>query len=112
MQRVPTTLSSTDIEQFELDGFVVVKGAFAREDADAMQDAWWRELCDLYGIRRDDRSTWRQPLRDLRSGKASPLQTAMNTARARGAIDDLLGADMWKWPKHWGRAIATFPQGG
>ncbi len=106
----PTTLSSTQIEQFERDGFVVVKNAFAREDADAMQDAWWRELSDLYGIRRDDRSTWRQPPRDLRAGKASPLQTKINTQRVGGVIDDLLGAGAWQWPKHWGRAIATFPQ--
>jgi hypothetical protein len=77
-----------------------------------MQDAWWRELFDLYGIRRDDSSTWHQPLRDLRGGKTSPMQTKMNTVRVRGVIDDLLGADMWQWPRHWGRAIVTFPQGG
>ncbi len=112
MQPIPTTLSSTNIDQFERDGFVVVKGAFARDDADAMQDAWWRELFDLYGIRRDDRSTWRQPSRDLRGGKSSPMQMKINTARVRSVIDDLLGEDRWKWPKHWGRAIATFPQGG
>lgn len=112
MQPVPTTLSSTDVEQFECDGFVVVKGAFARADADAMQDAWWRELFDLYGIRREDRSTWHQPLRDLRKGKTSSLQTKMNTERVHGVIDDLLGARTWQWPKHWGRAIVTFPQGG
>ena len=77
-----------------------------------MQDAWWQELFDLYGIRRDDRSTWQQPARDLRGGKASPMQTKIQTERVRGAIDDLLGAGTWQWPKHWGRAIATFPQGG
>jgi len=108
----PKELSSIEIEQFGRDGFVVVRNAFAREDADAMQDAWWRELFDLYGIRRDDRSTWRQQPRDLRGGKSSPMQTRINTARVGGVIDDLLGADTWQWPKHWGRAIATFPQGG
>lgn len=108
----PTTLKQTETEQFERDGFVFVKGAFAREDANAMQDAWWRELLELYGIRREDRSTWHQPLRDLRGGKASPMQTKINTPLLRGAIDDLLGADTWHWPKHWGRAIMTFPQGG
>lgn len=111
MQRVPTTLTQTEIEQFERDGFVVVKGAFAREDADAMQDAWWRELFALYGIKRDDRSTWHQPLRDLRGGKSSPMQTKINTDRLHGAIDDLLGAGSWRWPKHWGRAVVTFPHG-
>src|SRR5436190_22522548 len=107
MQSTPATLTHAESEQFDRDGFVVVKGAFAREDADAMQDSWWRELFDLYGIKRDDRATWHQPLRDLRGGKSSPLQARMNTVRVKGVIDDLLGASTWQWPKHWGRAIVT-----
>jgi hypothetical protein len=105
-------LIKSEIEQFHRNGFVVLKGAFAREDANAIEEAWWKELFDLYGIKRDDRSTWFQPARDLRGGKASPMQTKMHTDRVRGAMDDLLGEGVWKWPKHWGRAIATFPMGG
>jgi hypothetical protein len=111
MQRLPTTLSKDEIEQFERDGFVVVKGAFAREDAEAMQDAWWQELFHLHGIKRDDRSTWHQPLRDLRGAKSSPMQKKINTDRLGGVIDDLLGVGSWRWPKHWGRAVVTFPHG-
>jgi hypothetical protein len=110
VQTVPTTLKQSEIEQFARDGYVVVRSAFAREDADAMQDDWWRELLELYGIRRDDRSTWHQPLRDLRGAKVSPMQTKIQTPRVRGAISDLLGSDSWNWPKNWGRAIATFPK--
>ena len=105
-------LTKSEIDQFRRDGFVVLKGAFARTDANAMEDAWWQELFALYGIKRDDRSTWFQPARDLRGGKASPMQAKIQTDRVKGAIDDLLGEGEWKWPKHWGRAIATFPQGG
>ena len=112
MQRIPTTLSKTEIEQFQRDGFVVLMCGFARADANAMEEAWWKELSDLYGIKRDDRSTWFQPARDLRGGKASPMQTKIQTNRVRGAMDDLLGEGAWKWPKHWGRAIATFPKEG
>jgi hypothetical protein len=112
MHTDPKTLTETEVAQFRRDGFVVVKGAFARADADAMQDDWWRELFDLYGIQRDDRSTWHQPMRDLRRGKSSPQQTKIHTPRLHGVIDDLLGAGAWRWPKNWGRAIATFPQGG
>lgn len=106
------SLTQTELQQFDRDGFVVLREAFVRADADAMQDAWWRELFDLYGIKRDDRSTWHQPARDLRGGKTSPLQTRMHTARVRGAIDGLLGAERWQWPKQWGRAVVTFPHGG
>jgi hypothetical protein len=105
-------LSKSQIDQFHRDGFVVVPGAFAREDANAMEEAWWREMSELYGIERHDRSTWRQPPRDSRATKTGPLQNKIRTERLRGAIDDLLGEDLWQWPKHWGRAIATFPQGG
>ena len=105
-------LTKSEIYQFQRDGFVVLKGAFARADANAMEDAWWKELFDLYGIRRDDRSTWFQPARDLRKGKVDPIQTKIHTDRVKGAMDDLLGAGAWKWPKHWGRAVATFPKDG
>jgi len=105
-------LTKSEIDQFRRDGFVVLKGAFARADANAMEDAWWQELFALYGIKRDDRSTWFQPARDLRGAKTSPMQTKMHTERVKGAMDDLLGEGEWKWPKHWGRAIATFPMGG
>src|SRR5579862_3022301 len=112
MQSAPTTLTPAETDQFQSDGFVVVRNAFAREDADAMQDSWWQELEELYRIRRDDRSTWFQPVRDLRRGKNSPLQRKIHTPRVHGAIDDLLGPGLWQWPKHWGRAVVTFPQGG
>jgi hypothetical protein len=97
---------------FEVDGFLVVKGAFARDDALTMQSEWWSELADVYDIRRDDQSTWRQPARDLRRAKLSPVQATIATPRVRGVIDDLLGPDAWLTPKHWGRVITTFPVGG
>ena len=105
-------LTRSQIDQFRRDGFVVVPAAFARADANAMEEAWWKELSDLYGIKRDDRSTWFQPARDLRGGKSSPMQIKIQTERVRGVIDDLLGESTWQWPKQWGRAVATFPQGG
>lgn len=105
-------LTKSEIDEFQRDGFVVLKGAFSRTDAVAMEDAWWRELFETYGICRDDRSTWFQPARDLREGKVSPMQMKIQTGRVKGAIDDLMGEGAWSWPKTWGRAIATFPQGG
>jgi hypothetical protein len=95
---------------FDRDGFIVVRGAFARHDALALQDAWWAELAQVHGIAREDPSTWRGAL-DLKRAKISPSQRWVETERVRGVIDDLLGAGAWDWPKDWGRAIVTFPSG-
>jgi len=111
-QEAAMSLSPAEIERFEVDGFLVVKGAFARDDALTMQSEWWSELANVYDIRRDDQSTWRQPARDLRRAKLSPVQATIATPRVRGVIDDLLGPDAWLTPKHWGRVITTFPVGG
>ena len=39
-----TTLTSSGIERFERDGYVVVRQAFPRADALAMKRRWWREI--------------------------------------------------------------------
>jgi len=39
-----TTLSSSDIQRFENDGYVVVRQAFLRADGLAMERRWWSEL--------------------------------------------------------------------
>jgi hypothetical protein len=38
-----TALSSADVERFERDGYVVVRQAFSRADALAMERRWWAE---------------------------------------------------------------------
>ena len=105
-------LRPSDIERFERDGYVVVKQAFRRADALAMEARWWAELEAAHGIRRGDRSTWRQPAGDLKAAKRDPLQAAILSDRVRGVFDDLLGQDAWEPPRDWGRAIVTFPEPG
>src|SRR6185312_3485369 len=61
----PTTLTQSEIDRFERDGYVVVRQGFPRADALAMQDRWWAELETVHHIRRDDRSTWRPIPGDL-----------------------------------------------
>ncbi len=104
-------LSPADIQQFEDEGYLVVRGAFAREDALAMQADWWDELAETYGILRDDPATWRRILADLKRAKADPGQHAILTPRVRDVIDGLIGQN-WAAPKDWGRAIVTFPEPG
>jgi phytanoyl-CoA dioxygenase PhyH len=107
-----TTLTATDIERFERDGYVVVREAFSRDDGLAMEERWWRELEDTHGIRRDDRSSWHQIVGDLKAAKRDPVQTRILTERVRGVFDDLLGEAAWSPPRNWGRSLVTFPEPG
>jgi hypothetical protein len=97
-------LTSSDIQRFERDGYLVVRQAFSPADGLAMERQWWRELADAHGIRRDDRSTWRQIRGDLKAAKRDPIQARILTERVRGVLDDLLGEAAWAPPRDWGRA--------
>ncbi|HUO11972.1 MAG TPA: hypothetical protein VMU37_04370, partial [Caulobacteraceae bacterium] len=112
MSSQPSTLTPADVQRFGDDGYVVVRQAFSRDDALAMEDRWWSELEASYGIRRDDRATWRQIPGDLKRAKHDAIQSRILTARVQGVIDDLLGAGAWAPPRDWGRAIVTFPEPG
>ncbi len=106
------TTSPSDIQRFERDGYLVVRQAFSRADGLAMERQWWRELEDTHGIRRGDRSSWRQIRGDLKAAKHDPIQARILSERVRGVLDDLLGKDAWSPPGNWGRAIVTFPEPG
>jgi hypothetical protein len=106
------TLTSSDIQRFERDGFIVVRHAFSRADGLAMERRWWSELEDRHNIRPDDRSSWRQIPGDLKDAKHDPIQAKILTERVRGVLDDLLGKAAWSPPKDWGRPIVTFPEPG
>jgi hypothetical protein len=105
-------LTPAGLERFERDGYVMVRQAFARADALAMEGRWWSELEGAHGIRRDDRSSWRQIPGDLKAAKRDPGQARILTETVRGVLDDLLGEGTWSRPRDWGRAIATFPEPG
>jgi hypothetical protein len=107
-----STLTSSDIERFERDGYLIVKQAFSRADSLAMERQWWRELADAHGIRGDDRASWHQITGDLKAAKRDPLQVRILTDRVRGVFDDLLGRSAWTPPRNWGRTLVTFPEPG
>jgi hypothetical protein len=107
-----TTLTSADRQRFERDGYVVVRQAFSRADALAMEQRWWQELEDTRGIRPNDRSSWRQIVGDLKAAKRDRLQARILTERVRGVFDDLLGKGALSPPRDWGRSLVTFPEPG
>ena len=104
-----TTLTASDIQRFERDGYVVVWQAFSPADALAMERRWWSELEDAHDIRRDDRSSWRQIPGDLKAAKRDPAQASILTGRVRDVLDDLLGQAAWPPPGDWSRPWSPFP---
>ena len=107
-----STLTLPDVQRFERDGYVVVRRAFPRADALAMEQRWWSELEDTHGVRAGDRSSWRQIPGDLKAAKRDPVQAKVLSERVRGVFDDLLGQGAWSAPRDWGRTIVTFPAPG
>jgi hypothetical protein len=107
-----SVLTEPELQQFERDGYLHVKAAFAPADAAAMERQWWRELADEHGIDRDDRSTWHRISGDLKAAKHDPIQIKIFTDRVRGIFDDLLGPGSWSPPRDWGRPLVTFPEPG
>ena len=105
-------LSPADRHRFERDGYVVVRRAFPGSDARAMEARWWAELTETRGIRKEDRSSWRRVVGNLKAAKRDPGQAAILTETVRGAVDDLLGAGTWSPPRDWGVTLATFPEPG
>lgn len=102
-------LSPEEITQFNNTGVLSLKQAFPRDDANRLEDEWWAEFQDLYGIHRHDPSTWRQPGSELLGAKISPSQARIASNRLIGAIDDLMGPGAWSLPGDWGRVVTTFP---
>jgi hypothetical protein len=76
-----TTLTSSEIQRFERDGYLVVRQAFSRADGLAMERQWWQELEDTHGTRADDRTSWHQIVGDLKAAKRDRIQTRILTSR-------------------------------
>jgi hypothetical protein len=112
MESRPASVTPADLQHFERDGYLVVRQAFPRADALVMEGHWWSELADKHGIRRDDRSSWRQIAGNLKAAKRDPAQTAILSETVRSVFDDLLGTDSWLPPKDWGVTLVTFPGPG
>ncbi len=112
MQPQPATLAPADLQRFDRDGYVVVRQAFGRADALAMEERWWSELAGTHGVRRDDRSSWHQIPGNLKAAKRDPAQARILTRTVGGVLDDLLGTGSWSPPKDWGLTIVTFPGPG
>lgn len=97
--------------QFSELGFVRVREAFPRPDAEAMSDVIWEVLQHKFGILKTDPSTWDRPFRKaaLEEVGHSSLFWNIFGDRLLSVIDDLLGEGTWSLPSRLGDFLITFP---
>jgi hypothetical protein len=104
-------LTEQQQRDFQSRGFVKLAGAFGGDHAADQRALIWQELREDYGILEHDRSTWRQPTKQLRRSRDNPIHNAMVTVRVIDALDSLLGQGEWTrdGKANWGSLLITFP---
>ena len=106
-------LSLEQHQEFNERGFVRLRGAFSPAEAARMEDRLWNALGHKHGVCRDDRATWQIPLgAGLQRMRTERVFDAIGGPALVGALDDLVGAERWAPPKHWGQWLVTFPTDG
>jgi hypothetical protein len=87
-------LSQTQIGAFAADGFVAVRGAVPTDVVQACQHEIWSALGD-HGIRREDPSTWREPVVRIGCPETEAFAAAGTQPVLWEAFDQLIGAGRW-----------------
>ncbi|WP_051570890.1 hypothetical protein [Cryptosporangium arvum] len=87
-------MDARDIDQFERDGYVVVRGALTPETAAACRDAIWDALAG-HGVTRD-RATWTRPMVPVPCPEGGPFVEAGTSPALRAAYDALIGPGRWR----------------
>jgi hypothetical protein len=80
-----------EIGAFLADGFVAVRGAVPAGIAAQCRDQIWSGLA-AQGVRRDDPSTWTDPVRPIGCPEGGPFAAAGTAARLWPRYDQLIGA--------------------
>lgn len=84
-------LSSEQIEQFIVDGYVRIDHAFSKELAERARAILWRHL----DCSETDPKTWTQPIIRLTGYSDPPFVDAANSPALVSAFDQLIGPDRW-----------------
>src|SRR5213080_3864098 len=88
-------LSRAQVEQFIACGYLHLEEAFPRKQALAARDYLWERLAER-GIRKDDRSTWTEPMAHMKETFNDLVFHACMTEWLADAIEDLVGHGRWK----------------
>jgi hypothetical protein len=93
-----------ELEQFLVDGYVVLRGAFPRAVALECREFVWQEV-----LRWDHCTTYGQPMVQIQTGfGCAPFDRIMND-RLTAALDELVGRRRWKAHNSWGWWSLLFP---
>lgn len=82
-----------DVDGFVRDGYVVVRGAFDADTAEACRQMIWESLAG-HGVRRDDPATWR-PSVEIPCPSGAPFAEAATSPALAAAYDELIGPGRW-----------------
>jgi hypothetical protein len=94
--------SSEGLQSFKEKGYVHLHEAFPIASALKMQDFMWAELYRMPGIDRPDGTTWRCDVPSkLNKTRHDPIYKEIGSTPMLGAIDQLLGVEMWSEPQGW-----------
>lgn len=109
---VRKVLSVDQVDQFITCGYTKVEQAFPAQQALAAQEFLWGKL-ETRGIKRDDRTTWTQPMVQISEGYDEPVFRGCHTDRLCDAVEDLVGAGRWKMDRNavWGWWPVNFSKG-
>jgi hypothetical protein len=87
-------LSQAEIESFTADGYVAVRGAVPADVLRLCQDEIWSALGE-HGVRRDDPSTWREPVVRIPCPESEAFAAAGSQPVLWEAFDQLIGEGRW-----------------
>jgi hypothetical protein len=87
-------LTDVAVEGFIAEGFTVVRQVFSGEVAGACADRIWLALAER-GVRREDRSTWTEPVVRVVCPEGGPFIEAGASRSFQEACDQLLGPGRW-----------------
>ena len=98
-------LSDEEVASYQSDGFVRLTHAFPRALAEECIDLLWEQL----PVRRDEPTSWQQPLLAVPSCSDPEFRESVTTPRLVAALQQLLGDGAWRRPAAAGPFIVRFP---
>jgi hypothetical protein len=115
MQRYlqPRAMRTVDIRsRFEATGVVRLQGAFAAEQAAAMQDAVWRHAEHQAGLRPGDPASWAgSPVLNWQGLKRHPaFRPLVDNLSVSDALDVIFGAGGWQRPRLGAQILFSLPE--
>jgi hypothetical protein len=87
-------LSQAEIDSFAADGFVAVRDAVPADVLRVCQEEIWSALGE-HGVRRDDPSTWREPVVRISCPESEAFAAAGSQPVLWEAFDQLIGEGRW-----------------